>query len=658
MKKIVYFTFLSLLTTSLFAQNKTVDSLKAELKFAEEDTVKVKILNRLSGSFYPDNPNEVIKYGEAGLKLGEKLKWKKGIGDAHNNLGMSYWIRSDFPRAMKHYYTALKNYEEIDDKKGMEIIYNNLGIILSSQNNYIGALKYISKALDISKTLGEKKSTSVYLSNIGDIYLSKKEYRNALNYFNESLRLSTKLNDSNNIAFSLTNIGITYNNMKEYSRGLASIHKSIAIHKNNSSLFNGYNKFELGRAYYLMALEKPNNKNKEQLLKQSVHFFNESISCFKNIDALDDLQQSYSYIYKIAKEQGNYKKALNYFGKSATLKDSIFSQENKNKIQLLESQREIDLKDKQIQIQELQINSKERQVYLLISITIIVALLLTVFFLLFLSKRKTNRLLKEKNKKISEINAQKDLFFSIIAHDLRGPFNVFLGLTEFLADDIENMTQPEIQYSAVSMRDSATNLFRLLENLLEWSRMEQGLISFQPKNLQLQPIAEETISVLQESAKKKKIEIIDGIQEVTVLFSDKNMLQAIIRNLVSNAIKFTPKGGKINIAASIDIEKNVVIRVSDSGIGMDQKMIDHLFDLDVKTSRNGTENEPSSGLGLILCKDFIEKHDGKIRVESEEGKGTTIYFILPNEKKSKQLQLKKNGIANSKGKIRKKLKSV
>lgn len=237
--------------------------------------------------------------------------------------------------------------------------------------------------------------------------------------------------------------------------------------------------------------------------------------------------------------------------------------------------------------------------------------------------------IKRKNEELIKIDSEKDKFFSIIAHDLRSPFNGFLGLTQIMAEELSSLTRDEIQEIAVSMQNSATNLFRLLENLLKWARMQQGLIPFKKEFVDLLPIVNDSVEMLKESAKNKKIELTVNFPDNLKVFVDVDMLQTVIRNLVSNALKFTPRGGKISISAKTSERKGVEISVTDSGIGMNWAMVDNLFKLDVKTNRNGTEDEPSTGLGLLLCKEFIEKHGGKLWVESQEGKGSVFYFTIP-----------------------------
>lgn len=239
-----------------------------------------------------------------------------------------------------------------------------------------------------------------------------------------------------------------------------------------------------------------------------------------------------------------------------------------------------------------------------------------------------------KNKELIQAHAEKDKFFSIIAHDLRSPFNSFLGLTQIMAEEWPTLTAKQVQEIASSMKNSATNLHRLLENLLEWSRIQQGLIPFNPNIVQLLPLISESISTAMEPARNKGIIITYNIPDNLNIYADKHILQTVIRNLVSNAVKFTPRGGTIKLTAKATNDNCVEISVEDSGIGMSREMVDNLFKLDVQIRRKGTEEEPSTGLGLMLCKEFIEKHGGKLWVESKEGKGSIFYFTIATSSKS------------------------
>jgi PAS domain S-box-containing protein len=242
--------------------------------------------------------------------------------------------------------------------------------------------------------------------------------------------------------------------------------------------------------------------------------------------------------------------------------------------------------------------------------------------------------IKLKNELLQTINAEKDKFFSILAHDLKGPLSAFLGATQILAEEIQNMSFEEIKEITINMKESASNIYRLLENLLEWSRLKRGLLEFSPENLNVKQLIKTCIEVLKESARKKSIIIDYSFPDDIAVYADSRMMETVIRNLVSNAIKFTPIGGKVTVAAEKKSDQSIEIKIIDSGIGMTPELKGKLFLLNEKTSRKGTEGEPSTGLGLLLCKEFIGKHMGKIWVESEVGKGSVFSFILPGAGKN------------------------
>lgn len=247
--------------------------------------------------------------------------------------------------------------------------------------------------------------------------------------------------------------------------------------------------------------------------------------------------------------------------------------------------------------------------------------------------------LQESNTQLSIINSSKDKFFSIIAHDLRSPFSGFLGLTKHLLEECEDLSTEDLQDFLKSLHESSSNLYRLLENLLEWSLVQRGAIRFTPEPCSLDFIVRQNIDVQTELAKQKNITLETTVENVQIQ-ADVPMLNAIIRNLLTNAIKFTQRGGTISIgvlanhalnekaAYSTTSNRQVCVFVKDSGIGMTPDIVSRLFKIDEKVSRPGTENEPSTGLGLILCKEFVHKHGGAIWAESEIHVGSTFYFTI------------------------------
>ncbi len=240
----------------------------------------------------------------------------------------------------------------------------------------------------------------------------------------------------------------------------------------------------------------------------------------------------------------------------------------------------------------------------------------------------------EKSEKLfKEANATKDRFFNILAHDLRSPFNAILGFSNLLLANKESITD-EIQNEYIKhISEVANQTYELLENLLEWSRSQSGNIKFNPKEAQLTEIINPVISILNETITTKGVLLTTNIEQPISILCDTNMINTVLRNLIGNAIKFTPRGGKISINAK-EYKKYVKIDVADTGIGVPENNIKKLFDVTQKISTVGTENETGTGLGLILCKEFIEMHGGKISVVSREKEGSIFSFTIPKKLKS------------------------
>lgn len=229
---------------------------------------------------------------------------------------------------------------------------------------------------------------------------------------------------------------------------------------------------------------------------------------------------------------------------------------------------------------------------------------------------------------LEEANATKDKFFSIIAHDLKSPFNIIHGFLNLIHDEFDEFNSQELKEFISRTLEASTNTFSLLENLLAWSRSQRGTIEHRPVRTNLCEICDEVIHCNAETAKNKNIRIINNISHDHLAFADANMIRTIIRNLITNALKFSYPAGDIKISSKIEGDK-VVMCVQDNGIGMSKDYVEKLFVINEKTQRQGTYNEKGTGLGLILCKEFVEKNQGELWVESHENEGSSFYFSLP-----------------------------
>lgn len=239
-----------------------------------------------------------------------------------------------------------------------------------------------------------------------------------------------------------------------------------------------------------------------------------------------------------------------------------------------------------------------------------------------------NLKLKQKELELLELNANKDRFFSIIAHDLKGPFQALLGYSSLLANDIESFSFEEISEFATNLHQSSNNLFKLLENLLHWSMVQRGNFQIEAKRLNISELVNHNLEIAKSRANHKGIILSTDISEEFIIFADENMINTVLRNLISNSIKFCNKNDKITISAN-KLNDKLEIKIADTGIGMSPELSAKLFRLDSKTSSIGTSGEHGTGLGLLLCKELVEKNQGKIWVESMLGKGTIMFFTVP-----------------------------
>lgn len=267
-------------------------------------------------------------------------------------------------------------------------------------------------------------------------------------------------------------------------------------------------------------------------------------------------------------------------------------------------------------------------------VTLIILIISSIIFSRFRRLKKQKLFLEEsvalKTSELKELNASKDKFFSIIAHDLRNPFNTIIGFSEMLKDAIGNNDQ-EIIYNYASMINvSSVQTYRLLENLLDWANSQRGKIPFEPIKINVKDLVNEEFGVQEDMAIGKNIHLFENIPADVFVMADQNMLRTILRNLITNAIKFTHKNGKVEVKAD-ECKNNIELSVTDNGIGMNNGVIEKLFKIDANLSSLGTENEKGTGLGLFLCKEFVAKHGGKIWAESKEGEGSTFKFTLPVE---------------------------
>lgn len=636
-------------TTFLFAQ-ANLDSLLKSIS-NKPDTAKARILNEYAWTNRSKNPHAAFKSTEEALKISKAIDNKNLQARSLNLMGVIYRNLGNYDKSISAYTSALRLAEEVKDSVQIAYSYNNIGGIYRLQGNNSLALEYILKSLNIFEKLGHKEGMSFCTINIGLIYRRQGNFIKALEYLNYTLRLREEINDRPGKALALNLIAEVHFDLgelnsalkyyleveKEYKavddrKGLAAAWGGIAgvyYEQKNYQKALEYRQKALDLAVKISYLEGQihNHINLGLIYAQLNNFqkadqeFAQALKLANSMKEIYVQIETYKNFSKYNEMKNNYKDALFYFKKYTTLKDSVMKQTNVALIAEMEARYKTEKaeKEKAVLMKDLELKEKQSN-YLMIILLLIIAMVVIIYSR-YLAK-------KVANKKLQELNSVKDTFFRLIAHDLKTPFHAIFGYTDMLKEEYAILSEEDKLRFINSISNAAKQSFQLLENLLMWSQSESGRMEFNPQKLNLKLVILESKELLIPTAQNKNIEITVECDDNLTVNADLQMLTTVFRNLISNAIKFTYPNGKVTIEV-FDEPKQVKVLVKDNGMGMDEHTVSKLFKLDQITTYNGTIGEKGTGLGLILCNEFIRLHKGKIWVESQLGKGSTFIFTLP-----------------------------
>jgi signal transduction histidine kinase/Tfp pilus assembly protein PilF len=564
-------------------------------------------------------------------------KNNKGQAEVTAALAGIYYAQGNLPLAADHYLRSLRYYEEVNDKNGMVNMLSSLGSIYARQNNFSKSIEYNLKAIRLYEETSDKLRSLVGYDNLGNIYLRQNNPRKAQEYFNKSLTLYTEMRNDIGVASTLLQLGNIEYMEGNYDKAVSLFKRSLDIsNKLNAQPLQVSNLNALGKTYTTL-----------RLYDKAIDNYQRSIRIAKNVELNIELEEAYqglSNVYKITKE---LEKSTTFGVLSRELKDSIYNDSNLKKLtdQLLiyeseKKQQQIELLNKEQQIQNSEL-LRERQIRNGLTIA---AVVLGIFFIVLtifsvqnrriaksLQKQKSeleekNRSILEQKEKLDQLNTVKDRFFSIISHDLRNN----LTTMKLYFDLVSNKEYQSSDNTEITRQISGSveNTIDLLENLLVWASAQIKGIPIHIQKLNVHTLSEENINLLSSLAHQKNIELINEVPEDNTAFGDIDMINLVLRNLVSNAIKFTGEDGRV-VLSSFTQGLYRVISVADNGTGISEENLARLFNQHEHPTTKGTANEKGTGLGLMLCKDFVERNGGKIWVESKKDEGTAFFFSLP-----------------------------
>ena len=638
----IFFFFILLSPASLRAHpDPLIDSLSRQLRIAH-DTQQIDIFNQLSQLYWQRSFDTSLVLADHALTLAREIDDPVRLGNSLNMKGNAYSLLSNYTRALECYQEALKIREALGDSNNMAKTYNNIGAIHLRMRNYDEALNYFERALSFYKGIGDDELMFGLTNNIGAVYDEMEDYEKAFKYCQDALEIVEHTGNISNSIIVLNNLGEVAGSLEKYDQALGYFTEAEKRCEEAGNIrMSAITLLNIGSLYMLTG-----NPDKAMPYLEEALVHAETVN---SIQIKRDVYKSLSEYYLGKKD---YRPALEYNMLYSDARDSVISQESKLRITELELKYNAGNLESEIEILRRDNEIKRLRItWISVSLGSLVLILILTTIALYINANRNrikkeatlllhekNRELEEANKKLvesehnlKELNATKDKLFSIIGHDLRNPLNALIGFSELIAANSREFSKEELHKYSGIINESAKNIYQLIENLLNWSRTQTGNIDFSPTNIRMDEVVEEIIRILKYNADNKTISLDVDVPENLELFADKNLLSTILRNLLDNAVKFTPEGGTVKLSAKAD-NGRTMFSVFDSGIGMNREQIDKLFMLGEYITTPGTTEEPGTGLGLILCKEFIEMHHGEISVESEQDKGSTFTFSIPDIK--------------------------
>lgn len=663
---------------------KSLQYAQQALTIANQLKDKALISNSLNnvGEYYLNQGEykEAFRTFFQSLSIGDSINNQATTAKSLYKLGVSCYHLNQYDIALSYQFKALKIEQTLKNDKETGTILSNISFIYARKHYYAKALEYQYKALEIRKSINNQREVSKSLDALGNLHLRSHNYSQALEVFNQSLAISQQLQDKKGIATAWHDQARVYTELQQYERAkelyfdALRLKQGIGFRKEEIMSLRG-----LGRVFLL----QKNYKKALEYLNQALQISQELAIKREEVQTLNDLGNFYA-------QQGNTRKALEFhqqaLNKAFTEKEGFqimetyqflyntylklndqanFARFYKLHQQLVDSlggsrdpvaeikamqehyekqkkekevvmlQKEKTLLKRQNELQKQKINRDSQIEALLVVALLLVIIVAAVLYNNYKFKHKANEQLTLLNSQLQKSqeelhlsNSMKDRLFSVIAHDLRAPLNTVSGFLNLMRLQKDAMTPEEIQELTSQMINSVKSTLDLLDNLLNWSRSQMGLMKKNIQLIDIEELIDDAFNLLALNAQSKNIKLIKNMEESCQAMVDGQMIDIVIRNLVSNAIKFT-NTGSVTVHCRHVGTAQVEVSVQDTGVGIAQEDAQKLFKVDSHFTTEGTNKEKGTGLGLLLCKELVEKNGGEIWVESEPEKGSNFKFVLP-----------------------------
>lgn len=610
-----------LLFLSALSQNQhKADSIRDLIETQDLSTLEeMKSYHWLSA--YSSSPEDELKYAERLLNLAKKSNNREYVIKANQRIGIAHRLMGNLGKALTSLFESANN--AVGDERFTPLLadtYIEISACYTQNGDSENALLYGRKTIEILRKTNRKQELALNLLNMGYDYYLIAKYDSAISFYNESEPIFKEIEMTIGLAYLIGNRALVYWKQGDKDLAKADLYKAIEMLKpldDRYGMADYYN--QLGNIYF----EEGDQEN-------AISTTMTGLEMAKQEGLKEQIRDASLLLSLLYQKAEDYKKAIRFQTQHHAYADSI---QNFETTQQLANQRtEFEVGRKQVEV-DLLLEQKRNSQIIMITGGIILLIVIGLALLIYSyskAKIKLNVQLEDQKDSLITLNNTKDKFFSIISHDLRGPVSTLSGLVSVTKYFLDEKDTDKLKDMLNKMGTSVDNLVKLLDNLLHWALQQRGHFPYVPEKLDLKESLEEVADMFEGMSTSKNIELSVECEEEVHLFADKNTTSTIFRNLLNNAIKFTPVGGKIKVVTEKSEKANIaIIKFIDNGVGMPKEKLDTLFKLNDGITTRGTSGESGLGLGLQLVYDFVELNMGRIEVQSEEGKGTTFAVFLP-----------------------------
>lgn len=620
-----------------FGQSPYIDSLKTLLNTVTiHDTVRVWALNELSREQVYGAPDKALRLVSQALELARKTGYQRGEAYSYRVLASISATSDRYSSYSEYLQKAIRLFINLEDSVGLANCYITEAVVYNRQFNFENSIHSYLKALPIFRKANMQERIALCLSNMGFVYYQMEKFEEAKESLVEAIsinesrkNLTALINSYNNLGLVLLRLG-SLNEAEKYFEKVLRLHEEL---KDNSN----------PEAFVETLIGKAQIYKFRGRFKEEKKLLDEAKIYSKKFNYLRLLKQTNLQLTDYYLRAGEYDKMQQVLVEFTIIDDSITKHYRRNEATIIASvisatKLESDFENAQESIakQGLVIAQQRR--------TLIAAILVsTLFFVLLIllihsnrTRRRLNRTLAahreaidNKNIELERVNQTKDKFFSVVAHDLRSPLNSLFGFSNLLVKHAESMSKEEIQTMGAKLRESVSDTLKMTENLITWARSQMHEEQTRPEIIKVRSVIDETFRMAKEDASKKGIMLKNNTDAQANVYSDRNHLLLILRNIINNAIKYTEADDEISVTTA-EADGQTEIVVEDTGIGMDDEIKERLFSLEGTISQVGTSGERGTGLGLVLVKNFVERNNGSLSVSSEKNRGTKFVVILPS----------------------------